>query len=205
MVAAALRLRRKDMIPELPSDLHTTRDLLKGSLRTHPADQASSMPEELLEDLVSRFQTTSSAVTQTPSLSWFAKIQLFISRPAFGVAALAVVILGLALPGMMAPTPPGSGFRGAINSTPAEAIRIILVQAPSTVAQQLEQSGDFEKGAISSISQLDNSLTGPRVLVDFQKSEISVINANGEVTHTAAIPADARDLSSAVAAAVSRL
>lgn len=193
------------MISEFPSDLQSTRDLLTGSLRSHPADHASAMPGDLLDDLLSRFQTNVATVAATPTLSWFAKIQSLIARPSFGLAALAVVILGLALPGMMAPTSTDSGFRGATVSAPAEAIRIILIHAPSSFAQQLEKSGDFERGAISSVSRVDDNISGPRVLVNFEESKISVINASDEVIHTAAIPADGSELSSAIAAAVSRL
>ncbi|MES2475051.1 MAG: hypothetical protein V4640_04675 [Verrucomicrobiota bacterium] len=192
------------MIPELPSHLHSTRDLLIGSLGTHPVEKASAMPTELLSELVSRFEATT--VVKAPSLSWFDKIQSFVSRPAFGVAAFAAVILAFVLPTMVAPVPTGSGFRGATSeASSADSVRIVLIQAPSQVVSSLENSGDFEKGAISAINSLPSDQTGPRVVVDFSKSEISIIRANGEVISTEALPNDSAALSGAIASAVSRL
>lgn len=192
------------MNPELPPHLHPIRDLLKGSLHTHPTDQAAVMPADLLADLTNRFQTPALATAHVPS-SWFERIQSFVSRPAFGVAALAVVILGLALPSLIAPTPTGSGFRGTTAIAPGESVRIILVQAPAGIRTSLETSGDFETGAISSISGTPAGQSGSHVVVDFVKSEISAIAADGTVISTDALPADSAALSAAIATAVSRL
>ncbi len=194
------------MNPELPSHLHSTRDLLLGSLRIHPEDQASAMPADLLADLTSRFEVPAPAAVQTPSLSWFAKIQSFVARPAFGVAALAVVILGLALPSMMAPAPVATGFRGAATAVaPSESVRILLVQAPADIVSSLENSGDFETGAIASVSSIPADSSAARVIVNFETSEISAISADGTVISTDALPADPVALSAAIATAVSRL
>jgi hypothetical protein len=194
------------MNSELPSHLHSTRDLLTGSLRVHPTDQASAMPAELLSDLTTRFQTFAPAAVRTPSLSWFEKIQSFVSRPAFGMAAVAMVILGLALPGMMAPAPTGTVFRGAATTVaPGESVRILLVNATADVVTSLETSGDFEKAAISSLSSLPDAFSGPSVIVDFGKSAISVIDATGTLISTDELPADSAALSAAIASAVSRL
>lgn len=193
------------MKPELPSHLHSTRDLLMGSLRSHPTETASDMPANLLADLTTHFQASAPAAVRVPSLSWFEKLQSFVSRPAFGLAALAVAILGFALPGMMTPAPTGTSFRGAPTSAIAgESVRIFLVGAPAHVASTLENSGDFEKGAILSVATLPGS-SSPRVVVDFTKSEITTVAADGSVLATETLPADNSALASAIAAAVSRL
>ena len=195
------------MNSDLPSHLHSTRDLLMGSLRLHPEDQPSAMPADLLADLTDRFEAPAPAAVRTPSLSWFAKIQSFVARPAFGVAALAVVILGLALPSMMAPAPVATGFRGAATAVaPSESVRILLVQAPADIVSSLENSGDFETAAISAVSSLPAAdSSSARVIVNFETSEISAISADGTVISTDALPADPVALSAAIATAVSRL
>jgi hypothetical protein len=199
-----LAIGKESMNPELPRHLHSTRDLLMGSLRVHQTEKASEMPAELLSDLSTRFEAT--AAVRAPSLSWFEKIQSFIARPAFGVAALATVILGLALPGILAPAPTGSGFRGAATSVaPAESIRILLVKAPADFVKSLENSGNFELGAIFAVSSIPTGPSAARVIVDFAKSEISAIAADGTVISTDAFPADSAALSRAIAVAVSRL
>ncbi len=165
------------------------------------------MPADLLTDLTNRFEAPAPAAVQTPFLSWFAKIQSFVARPAFGVAALAVVILGLALPRMMAPAPVASGFRGAATAaTPNESVRILLVQAPADIVSSLENSGDFETAAISAVSSLPAAdSSSARVIVNFETSEISAIAADGTIISTDALPADPVALSAAIAIAVSRL
>lgn len=191
---------------DLPESLHSTRDLLTGSLQMRASDTASPMPGDLFDDLAKRFNRAPATVAVTPSVSWFERVQTFIARPAFGVAAFAMVIVGFVLPGMMRPAETGSGFRGVAVVSPAgETVRIILVKAPSSVLMELQNSGDFEKGAISTIENLDATIEGAHVLVNFETSEIKVVNADGLTTHTASLPDDLSGASSAIASAVSRL
>jgi hypothetical protein len=189
----------------LPKNLEPTRDLLAGSLQLHASEQAPALPGDLLDDLASRFSTTPATAAPVRQRSWLAKVQSFIARPAFGMAALALVILGISVPRMIDSTRPTGGFRGSISPT-AEAhnIRIILIQSPAGFQQALANVGDFESSMISSATSSD-SITGPRILVDFATSTIIALNASDEQIHTAPLPKDAEEISAAIATAVSRL
>lgn len=189
----------------LPKNLEPTRDLLAGSLQLHASEQAPALPGDLLDDLASRFSTTPATAAPVRQRSWLAKVQSFIARPAFGMAALALVILGISVPRMIDSTRPTGGFRGSISPT-AEAhnIRIILIQSPAGFQQALANVGDFESSMISSATSSD-SITGPRILVDFATSTITALNASDEQIHTAPLPKDAEEISAAIATAVSRL
>ncbi len=191
---------------ELPQNLQSTRDLLAGSLQMHATEKAPALPGELFDDMFRRFNPAPSVAVAVESKSWFAAVQSFISRPAFGVAAFAVVVLGLALPNMMAPTTSSSAFRGAVpTETDTDGVRIVLVKAPADIQKAIEDSGDFEKGAISSVEMTASSEKGPRVLVDFEASTIIAIDVNGQTIHESALPKDANEISSAIALAVSKL
>jgi hypothetical protein len=193
---------------DLPQALESTRNLLAGSLQLHATEQAPSVPGDLLSDLGRRFSSAQAVAAPLQSRSWLAAIQSFIARPAFGMAALAVVILGISVPSLIRSnsTPASGGFRGAVT-TPAESrhLSIILIQAPTGVQSSLESSGDFESGVIFSNPSSKTNATGPRILVDFVTSTISALNASDERIYSAPLPADAADLSAAIATAVSRL
>lgn len=191
---------------DLPPHLQATRTLLAASLQLHPNEAAPAVPADLLDDLARRFSPTAETVTARASRSWFATMQSFFARPAFGMAALAVVILALAVPALINTNRAASGFRGTIPPTPlSQNIRIILVKAPSSVFPLLEKSGDFEAGVISSVVQIDRSVTGARVVVDYWTSTIRALNAADDVVYSAQLPAENADLASAIATAVSRL
>ena len=124
-----------------------------------------------------------------------------------GMAALAIVILGISVPRMIDSTSTASsgGFRGTVSpAAVTRNIRIILIQSPSGFQQALANVGDFESGMISSATSSD-SITGPRILVDFATSTITALNASNEKIHTAPLPKDAEEISAAIATAVSRL
>jgi hypothetical protein len=196
------------MINDFPKTLESTRSLLNGSLQLHATEQAPSVPGDLLNDLARRFSSTQAVAAPIQSRSWLAAVQSFLARPAFGMAALAVVIIGISVPSLIQSksTPAGGSFRGA-TTTLAESknLSIILIQAPSGVLGTLEESGDFEKGIISSTSSSQVSASGPKILVDYGNSTITAVNASSEQVYTAPLPADAADLSDAIATAVSRL
>ncbi len=193
---------------DLPKALESTRNLLAGSLQLHATEQAPSAPGDLLNDLGRRFSSAQSVAAPLQSRSWLAGIQSFIARPAFGMAALAIVILGISVPSLTRSnsTPAGGGFRGAVTApTQSRNLSIILIQAPTGVQSSLENSGDFESGVIFSTPSSKANASGPRILVDFVTSTISALNASDESIYTAPLPADAADLSAAIATAVSRL
>lgn len=190
---------------DLPPNLESTRNLLSGSLLLHATEQAPPVPADLLGDLARRFNSTPVAATTVSSQSWIETVQAFIARPSFGMAALAIVILGIAVPRMIDSTPSSGGFRGAVSPTAEiRKIRIILVQSPSGFQQTLANLGDFESGMISSATSSD-SITGPRILVDFATSTITALSASDEKIHTAPLPKDAEEISAAIATAISRL
>ncbi len=195
------------MIHELPQNLQSTRNLLAGSLQLHATEQAPTVPADLLNDLVRRFNSAPVTAAIVQPRSWFAAVQSFIARPAFGMAALAIVILGISVPRMIdsTATRASGGFRGAVSNTAEPRnISIILIQSPAGFQQALAKLGDFESSMISSATSSD-SITGPRVLVDFATSTITALNASNEKIHTAPLPKDAEEISAAIATAVSRL
>ncbi|MEY3896387.1 MAG: hypothetical protein RLZZ214_1907 [Verrucomicrobiota bacterium] len=190
---------------DLPPNLESTRSLLAGSLQLHATEQAPAVPADLLNDLVRRFNSAPVAAATIQPRTWFEAVQAFIARPAFGMAALAIVILGISVPRMIDSTSTASsgGFRGTVSPT-AETrnIRIVLIQSPTGFQQSLAR--DIEGGMISSAASSE-SITGPRVLVDFVTSTITAVNAADEKVHTAPLPTDAEEISAAIATAVSRL
>jgi hypothetical protein len=195
------------MNPQLSKDLQSTRDLLAGSLQMHATEKAPAISGELLDDLMRRFDRVPATAAATGTRSWFAVVQSFIARPAFGVAALACLVLGLTVPGLMDSSKPGkSGFRGTVSSPlPSASARIILINAAPEILHQLQASGDFEDGAISTADQLDTTLSGARVLVDFASGTISAVTADGNEVYNARLPQDAAGLSAEIATALSRL
>lgn len=187
---------------DLPQNLESTRNLLAGSLQLHATEQAPQVPADLLGDLSNRFSITPAA--PIPQRSWFEAVQSFIARPTFGMAAVAIVILGISVPRMIDSTRPAGGFRGAVSPTPeTRNIRIILIQSPAGFQQALATVGDFESDMISSATSRD-SVAGPRILVDFANSTITALSASDEQIHTAPLPKDAAEISAAIATALSR-
>lgn len=192
---------------ELPQNLTATRDLLAGSLQLHATERAPEVPADLLNDLVRRFNAEPVTRAAVQSRSWFEAVQSFIARPAFGMAALAIVVLGVSLPQLIdSNSSPATGsFRGAVDTTPARpSVRIFLIQSPDGYQQALESLGDFESDMISAVSSSD-SITGPRILVDFVALTITAVNASDEKIHTAPLPMGAEEISAAIATAISRL
>ncbi|MEX1114188.1 MAG: hypothetical protein WEB53_02995 [Akkermansiaceae bacterium] len=192
---------------DLPPNLESTRSLLAGSLQLHAAEQAPAIPADLLNDLARRFNVAPVAAVTIQPRSWFEVVQSLIARPAFGIAALATVILGISVPQMInsTSTRSGGGFRGAVSPTlESHSIRIILMQPPAGFQQALANVGDFESDMISSSARAD-SITGARILVDFAASTITALNASDEKIHTAPLPGDAEEISAAIATAISRL
>ncbi|MGL4398624.1 MAG: hypothetical protein ACRCXD_02040 [Luteolibacter sp.] len=195
------------MNSELPQNLAATRDLLAGSLQLHATERAPEVPAELLNDLVRRFNVAPAAAPAVQSRSWFEAVQSFIARPAFGMAALAIVVLGVSVPQLtdFNSTPASGSFRGAaVPAATGTGIRIILIQSQAGFQQELENLGDFENDMISSATSSDN-ITGPRILVDFVALTITAVNASDEKIHTAPLPMGAEEISAAIATAVSRL
>lgn len=191
----------------LPPNLESTRSLLAGSLQMHATEQAPAVPADLLSDLTRRFNNAPPATATIQPRSWFEAIQSFITRPMFGMATLAIAILGISVPHLIdsASTRSAGGFRGTVSPTPeTRNIRIILIQSPTGFQQALANVGDLEGDMISS-STNNESITGQRILVDFATATITAVNASDEKIHTAPLPKDVEEISAAIATAVSRL
>ena len=191
------------MMNDFPKTLESTRSLLNGSLQLHATEQAPSVPGDLLNDLARHFSSAQAIAAPIQSRSWLAAVQSFLARPAFGMAAIAVVILGISIPSL---TQSKSTFRGAMTTTAqSENLSIILIQAPSGVLGTLEKSDNFESGVISSTTSSQVSASGPRILVDYATSTITTVNSSNEQVYAAPLPADAAALSDAIVTAASRL
>lgn len=189
------------MSRNLTNSLDSTRELLAGSLKMRSDEKAPALPADLLEDVSKHFAKQHAPVSPK-TRSWFEAVQAFMARPAFGLGALAMVILGFGLPAVMGPDKSESGFRGAASrSTQGESARIVLLDAPSEVAQALAASGDFEVGMISHV----DATAGAKVVVNFGNSSIVVFDAQGAEIHRTTMPADTAELSTAIASALSHL
>lgn len=195
---------------DLPPHLHATRDLLMRSLPAHALEQAPPMPAGLAEDLMQRFEprahARAAAITATAPVSFFAKLRAFLATPGFGMAATAVVVLGLGVP--MLSNKEQGGMRGVPPSeTLSEGTAICFVGQDKTLQAAIEKSGLFEGSAFRSATSSDAALAlgGPKVVVDFAANSITAYKADGSVVHTVKIPDQTARVAGAVADAVSRL
>ncbi len=189
---------------ELPADLQPTADILRNSLMLRADEKTPALPADLFHDLAARFETSAAIPARLAKVSLFAKIQSFVSAPAFGMSAAALVILAVVLPTILK-TSDGSGttnFRGGsaeIEATASPAI--VLIGAPQDIVSTLGNSGDFEKGSIFTT----DTASGAKVIVDFNSSTITAITEDGQSIHTAGLPADNTALSTVIAEALSKL
>ncbi|MDP4648113.1 MAG: hypothetical protein NWR51_06225 [Akkermansiaceae bacterium] len=189
---------------ELPADLQQTADILRNSMMLRSDEKAPALPDALFQDLAARFETSTRITAPVAKISLFEKIQSFISTPAFGMSAAALVILAVALPSVLntSDNTGTTGFRGSPTDIEATAsASIVLIGAPQDIASSLGTSGDFEKGSILTA----DTASGAKVIVDFNASTITSVSADGQAIHTAELPVDRADLSAAIAEALSKL
>ena len=189
---------------ELPAHLQQTADMLRNSLMLRADEKAPALPADLFEDLAARFGTSAALPARPTKVSLFTKIQSFISTPAFGMAAAALVVVAFVLPMALKTSDNGenTGFRGGsaeIEGTDSSAI--VLIGAPQEVISFLGNSGDFEKGSLFTA----DTASGAKVIVDFHSATITAMTADGQSVHTAELPGDEADLSAAIAEALSKL
>lgn len=189
---------------ELPAHLQQTADILRNSLMLRADEKAPALPAGLFEDLAARFETSAALPSRPTKVSLFTKIQSFISAPAFGMAAAALVIVSFVLP-MALKTSDNSentSFRGGSADIGAtDSSSIVLIGAPQEVISFLGNSGDFEKGSLFTA----DTASGAKVIVDFNSATITAMTADGQSVHTAELPGDEADLSAAIAEALSKL
>lgn len=189
---------------ELPAALQPTADILRNSLMLRADEKAPALPAGLFEDLAARFETSAALPARPAKVSLFAKIQSFISTPAFGMSAAALVILAVVLPTALktSDNTESTTFRGGSADIGATASSsIVLIGAPQDIVSSLGNSGDFEKGSIFTT----NTASGAKVIVDFNSATITAITADGQSVHTASLPGDKAALSAAIAEALSKL
>ena len=188
---------------QLPANLHATRDLLMRSLVMHP-EQAPAIPAELARDLSARFAPRVTRTVVAAPLTLIEKVRGFLSTPAFGVMAAAVVVLGVAVP--MLPSPSSSSsetFRGELTATPDDSVRIIFTGDRPDIRAAVEASATFEKAALCSMnSSAAATQAGPKVIVDLTSSTITAIDRDGATLYRAIVPTEPGKAADAIALAV---
>ena len=190
---------------DLPPHLHLTRDLLMRSLPAYHLDQAPPMPAGLADDLLGRFAATAVVIARPDS--FFGKMRAFLATPGFGLAATAVVMLGICLPMLSGPSREET-FRGTnLAGAAGEGPEICFVGRNAALQSVIEKSGSFEISAFRSASDRETALalSGSKVVVDFTADTITAYDAEGNEVHAAKIPAQEGRVAGAVADAVSRL
>jgi hypothetical protein len=188
---------------QLPADLHATRDLLMRSLVTHP-EQAPAIPAGLASDLSARFAPRVTKTVVTAPLSWSEKIRAFLSTPAFGAVAAAVVVLGVAVPMMSGPST--ESFRGDLPVAQTPAVQIIFTGEAPDIRAAVEASATFESTALSSMdSKAAATQPGPKVIVNLTSSTITAIDRDGATLYRAAVPTEPAKVADAIALAVQSL
>lgn len=193
---------------ELPEHLHSTRDLLQRSLPAYPLEKAPAMPPGLADELMARFAPKTVVVTPVvEKSSLIEKVRAFFATPAFGIAAAAVVVLGVAAPMISGPAPQES-FRGAGSAVYSIGeVSIVFVGTNRAVQTAVENSGNFEASAFRSATDFTavQDVSGAKVVIDFNGGKIFAIQADGTQVHSVRIPGEADKAAAAVADAVSRL
>jgi hypothetical protein len=192
---------------ELPKRLHATRDLLTRSLVMH-SDQAPAIPAGLAADLAAHFATRGAVATGNAPVSWLEKIRSFLSAPAFGAVAAAVVVLGVAIPMLSGPAAtPGEIFRGGTAPLPDDAAKILFVGENPDILSAVKASGNFEAAAISTVENALKSVVvpGPKVIIDFTAATITAVDREGSIRHSAPLPAKASEVADAIAFALTLL
>lgn len=194
---------------DLPPHLHATRDLLMRSLPAHSLEQAPPMPAGLADELMQRFEprAKAAAITATTPASIFSKLRAFLATPGFGMAATAVVVLGLGVP--LLSNKDGKEATRGVYSPPQETdgIAICFVGRDKELQSAIEKSGLFEGSAFRSATTSDAALalSGAKVVVDFGANIITAYKADGSVAHSVKIPDQPARVAGAVADAVSLL
>lgn len=166
------------------------------------------MPCGLADELMARFAPKTVVVTPVAKKSSLVgKVRAFLATPAFGIAAAAVVVLGIAAP-MISGTAPQESFRGtdALAFAGGE-VTIVFVGTNRAVQSAVEDSGNFEPSAFRSAVDFTavQDMSGAKVVIDFNGGNIIAINAEGTQVHSVRIPAETDKAAVAVADAVSRL
>lgn len=196
------------MNPDLPQNLHSTRDLLMASMQPPSNEHAPALPKGLLEDLTRSVAHRSASARQGQFAGFLASLRSMFASPAFGCAAAAIAVLAVASTVALRPvdSQKTDTFRGAASDRAAEAIHVILVGAPNGVMRTLESTTDFEDGIFSAASSPESvqAIEGPRVIVDFVSKTITSISSDGETLYQTELPASTSGISLSISSALIR-
>ena len=179
------------MNPELPEHLQATAALLSRSLPRHCRESSPAIPADLLGDLSRK------SVVESPSakLVWFERARSWVSSPAFGLAAAALVVIGFFAPALMNPAgtaAPQETFRGThvVNTTSNAAI--VLITDHSDTRRLLEESGLFDMSIVIETSDPLVAATIPsaKLIVDVNGGAIVAYNAESREILADQLPED---------------
>jgi hypothetical protein len=163
-----------------------------------------------MEDFAERFGPAQAApVAEVVEERFVDKVRRFFSSPAFGLAAAAVLLLGLLVPQLVDRSKDGpETFRAAGDAAESDHVsRIIFVGDGAEFVAAVESSEVFEPTSLVTASDLDSALfePDPKVVIDFGAGTLSVYSGDGERTFSEALPKSPEDLPAAIAAALTQL
>lgn len=199
----------KAMHLDLPERLTSTRDLLTRSMPTHPIETAPPMPAGLASDLAARFAPKVAAPPVSANTTWFDRVRSFLATPGFGAVAVAVVVVGIAVPLFSGGKPEArESFRGAeTTASPVVQTRIFFIGENTTALTAIENSGNFEASALvkGASAEAAQAAAGPKVVVDFASGTVTAYDAGGTEVSKSELSADGAKATAAVVKAVSGL
>jgi len=190
---------------DVPEQLQATKDLLIHSLPSHSREQAPPVQQELMKEFVDRFGRAHAAPASKVSEEQFIdRVRRFFASPAFGLAAAAVLLLGLLVPQLVDRSRDvPETFRATSRSTVSDRVpRIVFIgEAPEFDSEVLDPT------SLVSANDLESALfeLDPKVVIDFNADTLSVFNRDGETTFTGVLPKSPEDLPAAIAAALTQL
>ena len=193
---------------DLPAHLHSTRDLLMASVKAHPSEKAPALPSSLLEDLTRHSASQMAPASCKSSAGFFEAIRSMFASPAFGAAAAAIMVLGVASTMMFSGDAPSDNgaIRGSSAYAPADTAQVILISAPHGMQATLESATDFEDGVFFTAPTVESTTDmGARVIVDFSAGTITGIDASGATVYQSSLPESTSGLSLEIASALTRL
>lgn len=190
------------MNPDIPQHLHATRDLLMASLSTHPSEEAPALPKGLLEDLTQSVAIQPTAPARSRMAGMMESLRDMLGSSSFGTAAAALAVVAITTSVVLRPD---GDWRGGPPPVPIEVTaQVILVGAPSGLLDELKNTTDLELSNAASADSI-SSLTGARVIVNFEANSIVGINTKGELVYESSLPESISGLSLEIASALTRL
>ena len=175
--------------------------MLATSLHLRANEASPAVPRELVEDVAPVNRPASAERPKRVASIW-----RFLSSPAFGVAAAALLILAFVAPSLLEQAPEArETFRGGASEVRQDSpVTLVLVAAPADVEAGLRSSGAFDLEIAATESYAAAlALPGRRVIADFAASRLVTLDAAG--AEVASSPLATDDLVGAVASALLEL